>query len=131
MTITDSGNQLSLAASAIWRRRTAEPDPMGDPSGDCGGMISAWARDGDLRAVAAAGYATPGQYNADLRRRMAGDGGRISLRVGELLAILEIEGACPDCGAALDISHHRTRQYGGGQNTMTRCPVCGHADAYV
>jgi hypothetical protein len=124
-------DRLSRAASVIWRRRTAGPDPMGDPSGDCGPMIAAWTREGDLRAVADAGYATPGEYNAGLRRRMIGADGPMTLRVSELLAILEIEDVCPVCGAALDVTSHRTRQYGGGWDTFTRCPSCGHADAYV
>ena len=128
-------NRLSRAASAIWRLRTADPDPMGDPSGDCGDLIAAAERRHVLKVIADAGYATPGEYNADLRARMCnppGQGGRtMSLRVHDLLCILEAGDVCPDCGAALDVTSHRTRQYGGGWDTVERCPDCGYAQVYV
>jgi hypothetical protein len=126
-------NRLSLAASAIWRRRTAAPDPY-DQLGydnDCGPAIDAYHRAGDLAAVAAAGYATPGEYNADLAGRMVTAGGRVTLRVRELLMVLEIPDVCPRCGAGLVVTAHRTMQYGGGWDTTEKCTVCGYADVYV
>ena len=63
-------DRLSRAASAIWRYRNADPDPMGDPSGDCGDLIAAYDRSRLLRAVTAAGYTTPGEYNTDLNRAL-------------------------------------------------------------
>lgn len=130
-------SRLSRAASAIWRRRTAGPDPMGDPSGDCGDLIAAWHRAGDLRAVTAAGYPTPGEYNTALRAALgAGPPGpdgrtRMSHRTYQLLSELEIDSTCPRCGSALTVTRTRTGNYGGGWDTSERCPGCGYAEVYV
>jgi hypothetical protein len=124
-------DRLSRAASAIWRWRTADPDPMGDPSGDCGGLIAVSDRNHVLKAVAAAGYANPGAYNADLRSRMVGADGKMSQNVYYLLCTLEIESVCPKCGAALNVTSHYTRCYGGGWDTFEKCPVCDYAEVYV
>lgn len=118
MTVT--GNRLSLAASAIWRLRTAEPDPMGDPSGDCGELIAQWERELLLRAVTAAGYATPGEYNAEVNARVT----------PRWAGLLEVENVCA-CGAALTVTHPYTRNYGGGTNTVYRCPACEYAEVCV
>lgn len=93
-------NRLSLAASAIYRMRTAEADPMGDPSGDCGDAIAAYYRSRELRAVLAAGYRTPGEYNGELYDRMVTPGEKMSLRVHEILQLTEVEGVC-ECGAMI------------------------------
>lgn len=127
-------DRLSRAASAIWRYRTADPDPMGDPSGDCGDLIAAGERRAVLRMVAQAGYAKPGDYNADLRAALgvAPDGlGHMSYRTYQLTCELEIGDVCPDCGAALDVTSHRTRAYGGGRDTFYKCPACSWADVCV
>jgi predicted RNA-binding Zn-ribbon protein involved in translation (DUF1610 family) len=124
-------DRLSRAASEIWRFRMAEPDPMGDPSGDCGDLIAAHERGVMLRAVANAGYATPGEYNNDLRSRLVNADGTMSYRVHNLLSVLEVEDVCPSCGAALDVSSHWTRNYGGGWDTFYKCPACGHGEVYV
>lgn len=121
-------DRLSRAASAIWRYRTAGPDPTGDPSGE---------REHILKIIADAGYATPGEYNADLRSRMCdsprtADGRqKMTYRVYELLCVLEADDCCPSCGTALDVTTHRTRAYGGGWDTFVCCPACGWAAAYV
>jgi hypothetical protein len=115
-----TAGRLSRAASAIWQRRTAEPDPMGDPSGDCGPLIAAWERSAELLLIAAAGYVTPGEYNADLRARLT----------AKAAGPLEISDVC-QCGTALTVTTRPTRQYGGGTDTFVSCPACGHADAYV
>jgi len=118
MTMTTATDKLSRAASAVWRLRTAEPDPMGDPSGDCGDLIAADERRWLLRAVADAGYATPAEYNAELGARLSpGWAGQ-----------LEIEDVCGECGAALTVTHPYTREYGGGSNTVYHCPACGLVD---
>ena len=130
-------DRLSRAASAIWRYRNADPDPMGDPSGDCGDLIAAYDRSRLLRAVTAAGYTTPGEYNTDLNRALGvgppDEQGRtqMSYRAFTLLQTLEIGDVCPQCGAALDVSSHRTRQYGGGWDTVYRCPACSYGEVCV
>jgi predicted RNA-binding Zn-ribbon protein involved in translation (DUF1610 family) len=130
-------DRLSRAASAIWLYRNADPDPMGDPSGDCGDLIAAGERRHLLRMVAAAGYATPGEYNADLNRALGvgppDEQGRtaMSYRTYQLLSELEVGDVCPECGAALDVTSHYTRQYGGGHNTVYHCPACGYGDVCV
>lgn len=126
----NANDRLSKAASVIYRMRTAEPDPMGDPSGDCGDMIAAYNRSRELRAVLAAGYQTPGEYNAELRDRMVLPYGRYTLKVRELLMLLEIEDVC-ECGAALESTRHRTASYGGGWGTYVRCNSCGYAEVYA
>jgi len=131
MTERTANNRLSLTASAIWRYRMAEPDPMGDPSGDCGDLIAAHERAVILRMVAEGGYERPGDYNRELRARMVGDGERESHNVWALLRTLEVEDVCEHCGAALDVRKHWTRQYGGGWNTMTVCPGCGWMEVGV
>ena len=125
-------DRLSRAASTIWRDRIFEDpfDALGRDA-DCGPMIDAAHRRYQLQAVADAGYATPAEYNADLRSRMVNADGTMSLRVHNLLMMLEIEDTCPSCGAALEVTSHWTRQYGGGYDTFVRCPACGYADAYV
>jgi predicted RNA-binding Zn-ribbon protein involved in translation (DUF1610 family) len=138
-TITHPDDRLSRAASGVWRIETADPDPMGDPSGDCGDMIAAGAQHAKLRAVLAAGFATPGEYNAALRRAFGvpepDAEGRtpMSYRTHIWLQILEIGDVCPapSCGAALEVTSHRTRQYGGGWDTFYHCPACGWADVCV
>lgn len=115
-----AADKLSRAASAVYRLRTAEPDPMGDPSGDAGDAIASWDRGCLLRTVADAGYENPGQYNADLYQRTTpGWASR-----------LEIEHVCV-CGTAMDIRHFATRNYGGGTNTVLFCPSCGEMDVWV
>ncbi len=72
MSYRNSDSRLSRAASAIWRLRTAEPDPY-DKIGrdnDCGPLIDAYYRRQELKAVEAAGFATAGQYNEALRRSL-------------------------------------------------------------
>jgi len=133
MTERNATNRLSLAASAVWRLRM-ERDPY-DAMGyanDCGDLIEAGERRAVLRAVAEAGYVTPGQYNAELRERMCWDGkAKMSLRVWVLLHMLEVRDVCPSCGAALDVAKHWTRNYGGGWDTFERCPECDYAEVYV
>jgi hypothetical protein len=111
-------NKLSRAASAVWNYITAEPDPMGDPSGDCGDLIAEWERDCRIRAVLAAGYDNPGQYNAELAKRTT----------PKWASILEIEFVC-DCGAAFHIRHHYI--LGDGANTSHVCPNCGKMEVFV
>jgi hypothetical protein len=113
-------DKLSRAASAIWSYITAEPDPIGDPSGDLGDEIAQWERDCRVRAVREAGYDNPGQYNAELRARTT----------PKWQNILEIEFVC-ECGTAFDLRHFFTKQYGGGTNTVLFCPNCGEMDVYV
>lgn len=124
-------DRLSRAASAIWRLRMADPDPMGDPSGDCGDLIEQAERNCILNAITLAGYDNPGQYNTDLRSRMVDELGKMTLRVHELLSILEVDRVCPNCGSALDVSHHRTKNYGGGCDTFENCPNCDYSEVYV
>jgi hypothetical protein len=114
-------NRLSLAASAIWRMRTAEPDPMDKYADDCGPLIEAHRREQELKAVAAY-YPTPGAYNAALEERL----GKSYLAS----MVLSIEDVCA-CGAALDKSVRYTRQYGGGWDSFYRCPSCGFSEVYV
>ena len=123
-------NRLSLAASAVWRMRTAEQDPYGDPSGDLGDSIAAYHRGVELQKIEDAGYRTPGEYNDDLRSRMIGPDGKVTCRVNELLLMLEIEDVCR-CGTALETTRHRTRNYGGGWDTFVKCPSCSYAEVYV
>jgi hypothetical protein len=113
-------NRLSLAASAVWSYITAEPDPMGDPSGDAGDAIAEWERTCRVRAVLAAGYDNPGQYNAELANRTN----------PKWASILAIEFVCP-CGTAFEIRHHATRQYGGGTDTVHSCRECGNMEVFV
>lgn len=127
----EANNRLSQAASAIWRLRMADPDPMGDPSGDCGDLIAQAERNIVLNAITVAGYDNPGQYNADLRSRMVDEIGKMTLRVHELLSVLEVEDVCPNCGSALDVKKFRTRNYGGGRDTFEKCPNCDYAEVYV
>lgn len=128
---TEPNDRLSRTVSAIYRLRTAEPDPMGDPSGDCGHLIEAHERAVALKAVKDAGYETPGQYNEDLRSRMVGEHGRMSYHVYHLLVLLEIQEICPRCGSALDVSRNWTQAYGGGWDTYYMCPTCPYAEVYV
>lgn len=130
MAFQTADDRLSRAVSAVWRLRTADPDPMGDPSGDCGDLIAAWERRRVLAAVAAAGYATPGAYNTDLRHRMTGPDGKVSWRVNDLLSVLEVD-ACPQCGGELSKTSHYTRAYGGGYDTFERCVSCDYAAVHV
>jgi hypothetical protein len=113
-----AASKLSRAASAVWSYITAEPDPMGDPSGDCGDMIAEWERDCRVRAVLAAGYDNPGQYNAEL----------VARTTPKWSSILEIEFVC-DCGAAFHIRHHYI--LGDGMNTSYVCPSCGKTELEV
>lgn len=124
-------DRLSRAASAIWRFRTAEPDPMGDPSGDCGALIAQHERSVVLRAIERAGFKNPGEYNSDLRSRLAPEYPKMSHAIHVMLMTLEAEDVCDRCGSALNVTSHRTRNYGGGWDTMVRCPVCGYAEVYV
>lgn len=126
-----ANNRLSLAVSALWRFRTAEPDPMGDPSGDCGDLIIAYERGVALKIIEESGYMTPGEYNKDLRSRMVGPDGKMSYRVYEFLTVLEIENVCPNCESALEVWAHRTKSYGGGWDTFISCPNCEFRDVYV
>jgi hypothetical protein len=131
MTFRTAGDQLTRAASAVWAQRTADPDPY-DQMGygaDCGPIIEAGHRARALKAVTAAGYTTPGAYNADLRARMCPDG-HVTLRVNDLLSVLELE-ACPRCGADITTTAHRTRNYGGGWDTTERCTACDYREVYV
>src|SRR6185369_3752925 len=112
--------RLSLAASAVWRLRTADPDPMGDPSGDAGDAISAYYYGCAVRAVERAGWATPGLYNEALHKSLGVTGPQMSYGVYELLSILEVE-ACPKCGRAVETRSFWTQQYGGGYDTTVRC----------
>jgi len=123
--------RLSLAASAVWRLRTAEPDPMGDPSGDAGDAISAYEYGCAVRAVERAGWATPGLYNEALRASLGTDGKHMSYGAYALLSVLEVE-ACPGCGRAVETRSFWTKQYGGGYNTTVRCTGdCGWGEVYV
>jgi hypothetical protein len=115
-----AADKLSRAASAVYLFRTAEPDPMGDPSGDLGDIIANWERDCLVRAVKAAGYESPGRYNQDLYLRTT----------PRWASLLEIEHVC-QCGAAQSLKHFFTKQYGGGTNTVLTCPDCGDVDVYV
>lgn len=124
-------DRLSRAASAVWNFRMADPDPMGDPSGDLGDAIAAHERSVLLRAVADAGYDTPGEYNEDLRSRMVGPDGKMSYRVHELLSVLEILDVCERCGSALNKTSHYTKQYGGGWDTFYHCSNCDYSEVYV
>lgn len=105
-------NKLSVAASAIWRYITAEPDPMGDPSGDLGSAIASWERDCRIRAVLSAGYTNVGEYNRDLAIRTS----------PKWASILEIEYVCLACEVALTVTDHDTFD---GRVTVTECPSCG------
>jgi hypothetical protein len=119
-TVKHAADKLSRAASAVYRLRNAEPDPMGDPSGDAGDAIASWERGCLLQAVAEAGYENPGQYNADLAARTT----------PAWASRLEIEHVC-QCGAAFRIQYFATKQYGGGTDTVLFCPNCGEMDVYV
>jgi hypothetical protein len=120
MKVKHAADKLSRAASAVYRLRNAEPDPMGDPSGDAGEAIAAWERGCLLKAVADAGYENPGQYNLDLAARTT----------PAWASRLEIEHVC-QCGTAQDIRHFMTRNYGGGTDTVLSCANCGEMDVYV
>lgn len=111
-------NRLSLAASTIWRMRSADPDPMGDPSGDAGAAIAAYHRRSELKAIEEF-YPSPGAYNAELKER-----------VSRSWYWLAIEDVC-ECGTALDVTVRYTRQYGGGWDTSYRCPICGFGEVCV
>jgi len=127
-------DRLSRTASAIWRYRMGDPDLMGDPSGDCGDLIAAHERSRVLLMVRAGGYATPGEYNAAVRRSLgvpaADEHGRtpMTYRIHELLTVLEIDDVCERCGAAFDVTYVPARAYGGGLNTIYRCGGCGFTD---
>lgn len=128
--MTTSDDRLSRTASAIWRVRTWI-DPMGDPSGDLGDVIEQGRRDHLLKIVRDAGYATPAEYNAEVERRMYAPGERMSLRVHEMLTMLQIDDTCPRCGEGLQVRKHYTRMLGGGWNTSYQCPACGWGNVAV
>jgi hypothetical protein len=90
---------------------------MGDPSGDCGDLIAEWERSCRVRAVLAAGFDNPGQYNAELAKRTT----------PKWASILEIEFVC-ECGAAYDIRYYASRD---GANTVHSCRNCGKMEAFV
>ncbi len=127
---TEANDKLSRAASAIWHFRNLDPDPMGDPSGDCGDLIAKWEQAHLIRMVLDAGYNTPGEYNDDLNSRMV-TGGKMSYHVYELLNALEVPDVCVLCGGALDVWAHRTGNYGGGWDTFYFCPNCNTGEVCV
>lgn len=123
---TNANNKLSLAASAVWQARFPEFEDMPDYSGDCGDLIAEGNRRHLLRIVKEAGYATPGEYNKELRVRLLGVGredglGHMSHRVYELLSGLEVDDVCPRCDNALDVFH-------GPELTFYNCENCGFSD---
>lgn len=126
----EPSDRLSRVASAIWQIRTFV-DPFGDPSGEAGAAIRASEREAVLRTVRDAGYASPGEYNADLRARLTSTGEPENYRAYLLLTVLSVDEVCPFCGSALDVQARHTRAYGGGYDTFVRCPSCDYAEVCV
>lgn len=127
-------NRLSMAASAVWRTRMHD-DPMDDWAcsvcPEVRPLIAAHERTAVLTAISEQGF-TPGSYNQALRDRLCGEEyPHMSHHVYTLLSFLEVENVCPECGAALDVTSHPTRQYGGGYDTFVKCPACEYGEVYV
>lgn len=91
MTIATATDNLSRAASAVWRSRNHEHmDYMLDGSGELGGHIHRYHEKVRVELVEDCGY-TATSYNTELRARLAPDYPRMSYRIYDLLTVLEVE----------------------------------------